>query len=307
MIRAADFGRVAVLLGGTSAEREVSLNSGQAVLDALLRQGVQAEAVDVGADVLERLAGAGFDRAFIMLHGRGGEDGVIQGGLELLGIPYTGSGVAASALAMDKYRSKLLWRALDLPTPPFALLREPADLETAVALGFPLMVKPVHEGSSIGMAKADDERQLIAAWEQAADYDQEVMAERWIAGEEYTATVLGDEALPLIRLQTPHQFYDYDAKYRAESTEYHCPAGLDRGQEQALRALSLRAFRALGARGWGRVDLFLDRQGNPFLIELNTVPGMTDHSLVPMAARARGMDFDRLVWRILELSMETRR
>jgi len=305
MTRAADFGRVAVLMGGTSAERTVSLNGGQAVLDALLRRGVQARGIDVGADVLQQLATGGFDRAFIMLHGRGGEDGVIQGALELLGIPYTGSGVAASALAMDKYRCKLLWRALGLPTPPFALLREPADLEQAVALGFPQIIKPVHEGSSIGMAKVMDEPALVEAWEQAAEYDQDVMAESWIDGEEYTAAVLGAEALPLIRLQTPHLFYDYDAKYQADSTEYHCPAGLSEEQEQALRRLVLQAFRVVGARGWGRVDLFLDRRGNPFLIELNTVPGMTDHSLVPMAARQQGMDFDQLVWRILELSLET--
>ena len=305
MTGVADFGRVAVLMGGTSAERVVSLNSGQAVLDALLRQGVQARGIDVGPDVLQQLAAGGFDRAVVVLHGRGGEDGVIQGALELLGMPYTGSGVAASALAMDKYRCKLLWRALGLPTPPFTLLCEPADLEQAVALGFPLMIKPVHEGSSIGMAKAVDEQSLVEAWEQAAEYDQEVMAECWIEGEEYTAAVLGAEVLPLIRLQTPHLFYDYDAKYQAGSTEYHCPAGLTGEQEQALRKLVMRAFRALGARGWGRVDLFLDRRGNPFLIELNTVPGMTDHSLVPMAARQQGMDFDRLVWRILELSLES--
>ncbi|HEB97025.1 MAG TPA: D-alanine--D-alanine ligase [Sedimenticola thiotaurini] len=307
MTRAEDFGRVAVLMGGLSAEREVSLNSGGAVLAALLRQGIDAIGIDVGGDVLERLAAGGFDRVFIMLHGRGGEDGVMQGALELLGIPYTGSGVAGSALGMDKYRCKLLWQALGLPTPPFALLREPADLERAVALGFPLMVKPVHEGSSVGMARADDEAALVQAWEESAEYDSEVMAERWIEGAEYTVSILGDEALPAIRLETPHLFYDYDAKYHADDTRYHCPAGLADDAEQALRTLALRAFHAVGAEGWGRVDLLADGAGAPYLIEVNTVPGMTDHSLVPMAARVAGMDFDRLVWRILEQTLETNR
>ncbi len=304
MTEAADFGRVAVLMGGLSAEREVSLDSGGAVLAALRRQGVDAVGIDVGHDILPRLAEGGFDRVFIMLHGRGGEDGVMQGALELLGIPYTGSGVAASALGMDKYRCKLLWRALGLSTPPFTMLREPADMERAVELGFPLMVKPVHEGSSVGMARADDEAALVQAWEESAEYDSEVMAERWVEGDEFTVAILGDQVLPAIRLETPHLFYDYDAKYRADDTRYHCPAGLPEAEEMALRELALRAFRSVGARGWGRVDLMRDRDGTPYLIEVNTVPGMTSHSLVPMAARAAGMDFDRLVWRILELTLE---
>ncbi|MCB1857050.1 MAG: D-alanine--D-alanine ligase [Gammaproteobacteria bacterium] len=303
-VKASDFGKVAVLMGGWSAEREVSLDGGGAVLAALLRQGVDAHGIDVGKDVLERLVNEGFDRVFLLLHGRGGEDGVIQGGLEILGLPYTGSRVAASALGMDKYRSKLLWSALGLPIPDYVLIRDSAQLPDAEALGFPLMVKPVHEGSSIGMAKVGDAEQLRAAWEKAAGYDTEVMVERWIKGNEYTVAILADEALPVIRLETPHEFYDYDAKYRADSTRYHCPAGLDEGGEQALRDLALRAFRAVGATGWGRVDLMTDRSGQPFLLEVNTAPGMTSHSLVPMAARACGLDFDQLVWRILELSLE---
>ena len=303
-VKASDFGKVAVLMGGWSAEREVSLDGGGAVLAALRRQGVVAHGIDVGKDVLERLVNEGFDRVFLLLHGRGGEDGVIQGGLEILGLPYTGSRVAASALGMDKYRSKLLWSALGLPIPDYVLIRDSAQLPDAEALGFPLMVKPVHEGSSIGMAKVGDAEQLRAAWEKAAGYDTEVMVERWIKGNEYTVAILADEALPVIRLETPHEFYDYDAKYRADSTRYHCPAGLDEGGEQALRDLALRAFRAVGATGWGRVDLMTDRSGQPFLLEVNTAPGMTSHSLVPMAARACGLDFDQLVWRILELSLE---
>ena len=303
-LKAQQFGRVAVLMGGQSAEREVSLNSGRAVLDALHRLGVAAELVDVGPDVLQRLAAAEFDRVFIALHGRGGEDGVIQGALETLGLPYTGSGVAGSALGMDKYRCKLLWQALGLPTSPFLLIRSEADLTQAEALGFPLMIKPVHEGSSIGMARVDDAQGLRAAWEKAAGFDREVMVEGWISGAEYTLAILGDEVLPAIRVETPHLFYDYAAKYHADTTRYHCPAGLSDVRERDLRELALRAFRAVGAEGWGRVDLMMNQDGEPFLIEINTIPGMTSHSLVPMAAKVRGLSFDQLVWRILEISME---
>jgi D-alanine-D-alanine ligase len=298
------FGKVVVLMGGQSAEREVSLKSGQAVLDALLRQGVDAHKLDAGPDVLEQLGQGGYDRAFIALHGRGGEDGVIQGALEVLGLPYTGSGVQGSALGMDKYRCKLLWRGMGLPTADFVMLEETSDLEAAAGLGFPLMIKPVHEGSSIGMARVEDRAGLESAWQEAARYDSEVMAERWITGAEYTAAILGDEVLPLIRLETPRTFYDYEAKYRADNTLYHCPCGLEKVQELAAQELALRAFRAVGARGWGRVDLMLDEAGRFMLLEVNTVPGMTDHSLVPMAARARGIAFDELVCRILETSLE---
>jgi D-alanine-D-alanine ligase len=300
---AAKFGKVVVLMGGQSAEREISLNSGQAVLDALVRKGVDAHGLDVGSDVLVKLDKGGYDRAFIALHGRGGEDGVIQGALEILGLPYTGSGVQGSALGMDKYRCKLLWRGLGLSTADFVLIRDEAGLDAAAGLGFPLMIKPVHEGSSIGMARVDDRDALVAAWTEAAGYDREVMAERWITGSEYTVAVLGEEALPMIRLETPHEFYDYEAKYQADNTQYLCPCGLEAGQEQEVQALALRAFHVVGASGWGRVDLMQDEAGRFMLLEVNTVPGMTDHSLVPMAARARGIDFDDLVWRILETSL----
>ncbi|MCW8904376.1 D-alanine--D-alanine ligase [Sedimenticola sp.] len=300
---AADFGKVAVLMGGLSAEREVSLQGGQAVLEALVRRGVDAHGVDAGRDVLSLLQQEHYDRVFIMLHGRGGEDGVIQGALESIGMPYTGSGVAGSALGMDKYRCKLLWNGLALPTADFVMLEQAADLDRAEALGFPLMIKPSHEGSSIGMAKVESRQQLEEAWRQAAGYDIEVMAERWISGAEYTASVLDDQVLPLIRIETPNTFYDYEAKYQADSTAYHCPCGLDTEQEQALKRLAEQAFRAVGAQGWGRVDIMLDEAGSPYLLEVNTVPGMTSHSLVPMAARAAGIDFDELVWRILSASL----
>jgi len=301
---AADFGKVAVLLGGLSAEREVSLRSGQAVLSALLRQGVDAYAVDVGADVMARLTDGAFDRAFIALHGRGGEDGTIQGALETVGLPYTGSGVTGSALGMDKYRCKLLWRGLGLPTADFVMLQRESDLERAAALGFPLMIKPSHEGSSVGMARVENAQELRAAWQEAAKYDSDVMAEKWITGAEFTVAILGDEALPVIRLETPHDFYDYSAKYEADDTTYLCPCGLDKEQEQQMQALALKAFRSVGADGWGRVDLMQDASGQFLLLEVNTAPGMTDHSLVPMAARAQGIEFDALVWRILQGSCE---
>ncbi|MCG6965171.1 MAG: D-alanine--D-alanine ligase [Chromatiaceae bacterium] len=305
-IAAKDFGKVAVLMGGWAAEREVSLVSGKAVLDGLLRRGVDAHGIDVGRDVLSVLAAGSYDRVFNILHGRGGEDGVIQGALEILRLPYTGSGVMGSAIAMDKYRTKLLLQALGLPTPGFALIRDADDLDAACELGFPLMVKPVLEGSSIGMSRADDPDQLRTAWAKAAQCDSPVMAECWVSGAEYTAAVLGREALPLIKLETTHSFYDYDAKYIADDTRYLIPCGLDRAGEAQLQSLALRAFDAVGASGWGRVDILMDRQGDPWLIEVNTVPGMTGHSLVPMAAKAVGMDFDELVWRILAQTLGSR-
>ncbi len=294
------FGRVAVLLGGSSAERDISLQSGAAVLDGLRRAGVDAHPFDPAERPLGALVEEGFERAFIMLHGRGGEDGGVQGALEMLQVPYTGSGVLGSALGMDKYRTKLLWRGLGLPTPGFVPMHSEADLARAEALGFPLMIKPAREGSSIGMGRADDAAQLAAAYRAAAACDPMVLAERWITGPEYTVAILGDQALPMIRLETPRPFYDYAAKYEEESTRYHCPCGLDAEMEHRLQALALKAFRAVGARGWGRVDLLTDDAGTAWLIEVNTVPGMTDHSLVPMAASAAGIDFDTLVVRILE-------
>jgi D-alanine-D-alanine ligase len=303
---AALFGKVAVLMGGWSAEREISLQSGNAVLQALLNKGVNAHGVDVDRRIMQQLQAEDFARVFIALHGRGGEDGVMQGALELLGLPYTGSGVLGSALAMDKLRTKQLWQGAGLPTPGYRKLQADTDFDAVVEeLGLPLIVKPVREGSSIGMSKVQQSGQLCQAWETAAALDDVVIAERWIQGTEYTAAILGNECLPLIRLETPHEFYDFDAKYRADSTRYLCPCGLDDKAEHQLRQLALQAFQVTGASGWGRVDMLTDEQGQAWLIEVNTVPGMTDHSLVPMAARAAGIDFDELVWRILETAMGT--
>lgn len=298
-----DFGRVALLMGGQSTEREVSLKSGAAVLTALQNRGVQVEALDIVPDLPRQLMEGGFERVFIALHGRGGEDGVIQGMLETLGLPYTGSGVLASALAMDKLKTKQLWLGIGLPTPEFVLLVEPTDLgEVVERLGLPLIVKPVREGSSVGMTKVTEKEQLAAAYKKAATYDREVIVERWIEGAEYTASILGQQLLPLIRLETPRAFYDYEAKYSEATTRYLCPCGLPPGEERALQALAWRAFQALRGSGWGRVDLMVDRSGQPWLLEVNTIPGLTDHSLVPMAARQAGIGFEALVLRILETS-----
>jgi D-alanine-D-alanine ligase len=300
------FGKVAVLLGGRSAERAISLKSGEAVLRALLQRGVDAHPLDsADPDFVRRLEDGGFDRVFNALHGRGGEDGVVQGLLEYLGIPYTGSGVLGSALAMDKLRTKQLWLGVGLPTPVFCVLNSEADLPRAASeVGFPMMLKPVHEGSSIGMTKVERESDLQQAWQAADQYDHEVLAERWVAGPEFTAAIVAGTALPLIRLETPRTFYDFEAKYHADSTRYHCPCGLPQEQESRLQTLALQAFAAVAARGWGRVDFILDTAQRPWLIEVNTVPGMTDHSLVPMAAREHGWDMPELVWRLLETSVE---
>lgn len=298
------FGRVGVLLGGQSAEREVSLKSGGAVLAALQRQGVEAHAFDPARRSLGDLAMAEFDRVFITLHGRFGEDGCMQGALELLGIPYTGSGVMASAIGMDKWRTKLLWQAAGLPTPEWALLDANSDFAAIEKqLGLPIFVKPAREGSSIGMSKVKVPGALRAAWEKAAEYDSLVLAEKFVDGGEYTCAVLGSEALPMIRLIPKNEYYDYEAKYLRDDTEYRCPCGLAPEQEKAIQTLCLKAFQVVDCRGWGRVDVMLDSRGTPYLLEINTSPGMTDHSLVPMAARAAGLDFDALCLRILEMTL----
>jgi D-alanine-D-alanine ligase len=295
------FGKVAVLMGGRSAEREISLKSGSMVLAALQQRGVDAHAFDPRDSSLEALQSQRFERVFIALHGRFGEDGTVQGALEYLGIPYTGSGVMASALAMDKWRTKLLWQAAGLPTPPYELMTARTDpVALAQRLGLPLMVKPAREGSSIGMSKVISVEKISPAYELAARYDEVIIAERFIEGVELTAAILDDAPLPLIRLETPRVFYDYEAKYFASDTRYICPCGLPPDQEQRIQRVALEAFRLVGCSGWGRVDLMLDHAGHPYLLEVNTIPGMTDHSLVPMAARASGVTFEDLVIRILE-------
>lgn len=302
---AKDFGTVAVLMGGNAAEREISLKSGAAVYEALLRKGVGAVAVDVNSSPIEALSGRHFDRVFNIMHGRGGEDGVLQAVLEVMAMPYTGSGVMASAITMDKLRTKLCWQGMGLPTPGWMLLRDEQDVDACIdKLGFPVIVKPAKEGSSLGMSKADDKDDLLRAFGLAAGYDCDVYAEQWVQGQEYTIAVLDNEALPVIRLETPNSFYDFDAKYQADTTQYHCPCGLDAKQESALQDLALDACRGLDVSGWARVDAFIDKDGGMQLIEVNTVPGMTDHSLVPMAAKAAGIGFDELVWRILETSFD---
>jgi D-alanine-D-alanine ligase len=306
MIEAKRYGKVAVLLGGNSAEREISLLSGRAVLGALQAAGVDAHPVDAAdSSLLEQLTSGGFDRAFIALHGRGGEDGVIQGLLETIGMPYTGSGVLGSALGMDKLRTKQIWQSAGIPTPAFSVLPDAAAVTAASdALAYPVIIKPAHEGSSIGVSKVESPDELLTAWQQAAQYDDSIIAEQWIDGVEYTAGILHDIALPLIRLETPNIFYDYAAKYQADTTRYLIPSGLDADREAQLQSLALAAFRAVGASGWGRVDFMLDATGQPWFIEVNTVPGLTDHSLVPMAASAAGADFTVLVCRILDTSLD---
>ena len=296
-----NFGKVAVLMGGPSAEREVSLKSGNAVLAALKRQDVDAHGIDADKSTLRLLEDGGFDRVFIVLHGRWGEDGVIQGALEVLDIPYTGSGVLGSALGMDKLRSKYLWSAAGIPTPEYAMLEPGIDLgKVAAKLGLPMFVKPAREGSSLGISKAKTMAELKVAWETASKYDDQVIAERFIDGAELTCGILGDRALPLIRIETDREFYDYEAKYILDTTRYLCPCGLPADRERAIQALAQRAFDALGCSGWGRVDFMLDKAGQIYALEVNTVPGMTDHSLVPKAAKQAGIDFDQLVLRILE-------
>ncbi|APS31488.1 D-alanine--D-alanine ligase [Pectobacterium brasiliense] len=302
--------KVAVLLGGTSAEREVSLLSGQAVLAGLKEAGINAHAVDTRDVSVTTLKEEGFTKIFIALHGRGGEDGTLQGVLEFLGLPYTGSGVMASALTMDKLRTKQVWQAVGLPVSPYVALDRRQYSETAANallakfthLGLPLIVKPSREGSSVGMSKVNMLSELPAALEEAFRHDGDILIEKWLSGPEYTVAILGDDVLPSIRIQPAGTFYDYEAKYLSDDTQYFCPSGLPDDQEQALAELAMAAYRAVGCSGWGRVDFMLDSDGAFYLLEVNTSPGMTSHSLVPMAARQRGLTFSQLVVKILELA-----
>jgi D-alanine-D-alanine ligase len=300
---AGEFGRVAVLLGGDSSEREISLLSGNAVLEALRRRGVDAHGFDPRERSLQELRTQHFARVWNALHGPGGEDGTVQGALEYLGVPYTGSGVMGSAIGMDKLRTKRLALAAGVPTCEFALLGGPEDFELALErLKLPLIVKPATQGSSVGMTKVERAEQLPAAYAAAAQLEAVVFAEPWLPGKEYTVAILQEQALPSIRIETPQTFYDYEAKYFRDDTRYFCPSGLSSAAESHLKNLSLAAFDATGASGWGRADFMMDASGRPLLLEINTIPGMTSHSLVPMAARAVGIDFEELVWRVLETS-----
>lgn len=305
--RAQQFGKVAVLLGGESSEREISLITGKAVHDALLARAVDATALDVpNRELLPRLREGAFDRVWNALHGGAGENGALQGLLDCAAIPYTGSGVLACAVGLDKVRSKQLFEAVGIATPPSAVLRGEEDLAPALdRLGLPMAIKPNREGSSVGVTRVTDEADLLAAFHSAQRYDQVVLAERWIeGGGEYTAGILQGEVLPIIRIEAAAaDFYDYTAKYFSDQTRYHLPSGLSQAQERQMREAALGAFDALGCTGWGRVDLLLDEQGQVLVLEVNTVPGMTHHSLVPMAAAHCGIDFAELVWRVLETSM----
>ncbi|GAA5218913.1 D-alanine--D-alanine ligase [Corallincola platygyrae] len=299
------FGKVAVLYGGNSAEREVSLKSGEAVLKGLHSAGIDAHGFDPRHQPLESLKKLGFEQVFIALHGRGGEDGSVQGLLEIMGLPHTGSGVLGSALAMDKVRTKQVWQSLGLPTAGYRVVnRDDFDSQTLPeileALGGCVMVKPAQEGSSIGMAKVSSVDELATAVKTAFEYDAEVLLEQYIVGQEYTVAILEDRALPMIRMETPNTFYDYEAKYQSNTTQYHCPCGLEDEVESRLQAVSLKAFDAVAASGWGRVDLMINDAGDVFLLEVNTVPGMTEKSLVPMAAKAAGISFAELTLRILQ-------
>jgi D-alanine-D-alanine ligase len=305
---AREFGRVAVLLGGTSSEREISLKSGNACLAALQKRGVDAHGFDPQDKPLGELLTRKFERVFIALHGPGGEDGTLQGALEFLGLPYTGSGVMGSAIGMDKLRTKRLAQAVGIPTTDYLVLRGPADLDNCLErLGLPLIVKPATQGSSVGMTKVEKAEQLLPAYQAAALLEPGVFAEPWITGGEYTVAVLQGRALPSIRIETPATFYDYQAKYFRDDTQYFCPSGLSAEAEQHLASLALATFDAVGAEGWGRADFMMDKTGRPYLLEINTVPGMTDHSLVPMAARALGIGFEQLVWQVLETSFSRTR
>lgn len=306
-MQAQAFGKVAVLMGGESAEREISLKSGAAVLQALSEMKINAEAIDVSVDVFERLRGENYSRAFIALHGPLGEDGCIQGGLNVIGMPYSGSGVMASSICMNKLMTKQIWQGCNIPTPVYRVLSAEFDQHALVdEIGLPMIFKPVSQGSSLGMTKVNSEDEIGAALEHAREFEDVVIAEQWIVGKEYTVAILEDQALPMIRLETPRSFYDFDAKYEADDTKYHCPCGLPQQLEHEVQLLALQAFNATNATGWGRVDVMLDRNNKPWFLEVNTVPGMTDHSLVPMAANAVDIDFNELVVKILETSLSHR-
>lgn len=295
-----EFGRVGLLYGGSSSEREVSLMSGEAVHQALLNLGIDVVAIDAGENLLQSLPGYQLDRVFIALHGPGGEDGTLQGALEYLNLPYTGSGVLASALAMDKLRCKQMWRGIGLPTADFALLTADSDWAAELQrLGGQVMVKPAAEGSSIGMSRAQSAEKLQAAWADASRYNTSVIAEPLLPGPEYTVAIVQGQILPSIRIESNAEFYDYQAKYFSDQTQYLCPSELSASREQELQTLCLKAFDSVGCRGWGRVDVMVDRAGQFQLLEVNTVPGMTSHSLMPMAAKAAGLSFDQLVETIL--------
>ncbi|MCK5725502.1 MAG: D-alanine--D-alanine ligase [Thiotrichaceae bacterium] len=299
------FGKVAVLMGGWAAEREVSLKSGRSVLNALEGAGVDVHGVDLSREGVAQLTAGSYDRVFNIVHGRGGEDGELQGALEIAQIPYTGCGVMASAISMDKLMTKRLWRGMNLPTPEYRVLDAETDWSEVVdSLGLPLIIKPALEGSSIGMSKVDSQEELPAAYELAAEYG-EVFAEQWVTGSEYTVAIVNGEVLPSIRLQVSNAFYDYEAKYQSNDTQYFCPSGLSDDAELEIAALAQRAFNAVGGRGWGRVDVMCSQQGDFVLIEVNTVPGMTDHSLVPMAAKQQGYSFESLVLNILSTARLT--
>jgi len=303
-----DFGKVAVLMGGISAEREISLLSGMAVLNALQASGVDAHKVDATPDNIGELKRMGFDRAFIVLHGRWGEDGVVQGALQAIGMPYTGSGVLGCALAMDKVRTKQVWQSLGLPTAKYRVLKSENDLEGLVAeLGLPIFLKPAREGSSVGIGKVNNEADLLAAYRTTALVGDDVLAEQFLSGMELTVSILDGQALPAVRMAPANEFYDYEAKYQSNDTQYFCPAGLSDELEANVRALALKAFEALDCSHWGRVDVMLDHSEQPVLLETNTVPGMTDHSLVPMAAQAVGISFEQLVVRILSSTLNGQR
>ena len=299
-----DFGRVAVMFGGTSAEREISVDTGNAVLKALKARGIDAHLWDPAEKTLIEFAAAGFDRVWLALHGTGGEDGSIQGALQWIDMPYTGSGVMASALAMDKVRSKHLFESAAIPTPEYAVVRHQADAVLAVeSFGFPLVLKPAGQGSSVGMSKVFEHDDLADAVDLALGFGRVALAERCIVGDEFTVGVLQGEALPSIRIETPRVFYDYRAKYESDRTEYHCPGTSDTDSEAVYVQLAVAAFRELGCSGWGRVDFMTGDDGQPQVLEVNTIPGMTSHSLVPMAAKQAGIDFEELCWRILETSV----
>lgn len=307
MMHKPHFGKVAVLMGGQSAEREISLKSGAAVLSALTAMQIEAEGIDVSSDVFEQLRVGNYARAFIALHGTLGEDGSIQGGLDVIGLPYSGSGVMASSICMNKLMTKQIWLGCQIPTPNYRVLKNTINHDALEKeLGLPMIFKPISQGSSLGMTKVNLKEEINVAWKHAREFEETVIAEQWVEGQEYTIAILDDRALPIIRLETPRTFYDFDAKYQSNETKYHCPCGLPKSLETEIQNLALQAFKATDASGWGRVDVILDDNNQPWFLEINTVPGMTDHSLVPMAAKVEGIHFNELVVKILETSLPQR-